>query len=189
MDIGIGTVKNVTVAKNRDGENNVRLLDVELSDADDIQTTELYTQAGEDYNPPKESKVFVLSVGAAWKIAIACDDGIEPAVAEGEREIYSSSGGSKQATIYLKNDGTIVITGTSVEINGDADFAVAFDDLKTGFDTLKTQINTFITAYNGHAHAYLPGPLASTNTATPLPAGVAATATIDGAKVPTVKLP
>ena len=50
-------------------------------------------------------------------------------------------------------------------------FAGMYNDLVAKFNNLKSAFNTFITGYNGHTHAYLPGPGASTPTAVPLNPG------------------
>jgi hypothetical protein len=83
--------------------------------------------------------------------------------------------------ISLLDDGTAII-------NGDADFAVAYTDLKTAFDQLKTDYDTFIsTKYNMHVH---PGVTAgAASTAVTLTVGSSSTADMAGAKVATVKLP
>ncbi len=105
----------------------------------------------------------------------------DPQAESGEVRFYSrDDAGAQQAFLWIKKDGNI-------EINGDADFAVAFNDLKSGFDTLKGDINTFITTiFNLHTHVSA-GP--GNPTATPLPTGSASAASIDASKVDTVKLP
>jgi phage gp45-like len=75
----------------------------------DIQTVQLMTHAGDDINPPDGSRIVVLSVGRAYKIAIASEDGIEPEVAPGEREIYSSVDGARMARVRLTSEGLVVI--------------------------------------------------------------------------------
>jgi len=85
----------------------------------------------------------------------------------------------ESATAIMKTDGTITVSGAAIELNGNADFAVAFNDLKTAFDSLKQTVNT-------HTHLYSPGPLPQVATATGLPQ---ATADMAGAKVDDVKLP
>ena len=75
----------------------------------------------------------------------------------------------------------------NVSINGVADNAAGFADLKTGFDLLRTQVNAFITIFNAHVHSgVLTGPAVSGVTATP---GIPVSATIDAAKIESVKLP
>ena len=94
----------------------------------------------------------------------------------GEINVLNDSG-----SFNIKSDGVI-------EINGNADFAVAFTDLKTAFDQLKTDFNTFVTTiYNLHVHPGVTAGPASTGVA-PL-VGTGSTADMSGAKVDTVKIP
>ncbi len=105
----------------------------------------------------------------------------DPQAESGEVRFYSrDDAGAQQAFLWIKKTGII-------EINGDSDFAVAFNDLKSGFDTLKSDVNTFITTiFNLHTHVSA-GP--GVPTATPLPTGSASTASIDASKIPTIKVP
>lgn len=161
----IGTVKGFQIGPNRDGTNDVLLLQVEMSDPDDIQTVEYYSGAGDDTIPPKGSLVTILSVGPAWKIAIASNDNIAPSMAEGERKIYSSDSGVIKAFINW-------LAGGNLELNGNGNSAVTFSALNTALQTLVTAINaTFATKING--------------------AGAAGTLTLDisAAEEATVRLP
>ena len=80
---------------------------------------------------------------------------------------------------------TIASDGATLAINGTADFAVAFNDLKTGFDQLKSDLNTFIGTYNTHTH-----PTAATGPPSlPSAEGTSSGASIDGSKVDSVKFP
>lgn len=162
----IGRVTGREIKTNMDGQTAKLLLQVELTDPEDIQTIELVRQAGEDTNPPDDSRVIVLDVGS-FKVAVASDDGIVPTMGEGEKKIYSTSSGAIQAFINFLASGVI-------EINGSADFAVRFD-------ALKTEIDQLVSDYNSHTHVETGG-----TTATPLPQS---TVDITPAKVTTVKLP
>lgn len=134
----IGTVKSSTVDTNSDGENNVRILEVEISDPDDIQTVENYGPGGYDFSPPAGTRVQISREGEAWKISHAMDDGIEPDSDEGEVKIYSVDSGARGALIVLRADGTI-------ELNGDTDFITKFNEMKTAFDQFKSD-------FDGHKH-------------------------------------
>lgn len=125
----IGRVDSSEIAINRDGEKPVMLLQVEITDPDDLQTVEFIQAAGIDFNPAPDTTVIVSELGAAWKIAIGADDGIEPETAAGEFQFYSSAGGAKKAKIHLFADGKIRIendaggyiemsSGGDVDING-----------------------------------------------------------------------
>jgi len=103
----IGRVTGRQVAVNRDGDKPVLLLQVEISDPDDIQTVEFVSQAGIDQNPPNNANVLISKLGDAWLVAFAADDGIAREMSEGDFQIYSSAGGIKIAKVTLKKDGTI----------------------------------------------------------------------------------
>ena len=105
----------------------------------------------------------------------------DPQAESGEVRIYSrDDDGVLQAYSLHKKNGIL-------ELNGNTDFAVAFNDLKSGFDSLKSDFNTFVTTiYNLHTHISA-GP--GNPTAVPIPTGSISTASIDASKVDTVVLP
>ncbi len=139
----IGAVTGFEIGPNRDGTKDVLKLQVQIADPDDIQTVEYMSSAGDDTIPPVGSIVTILSAGSAWKIAIASQDNIAPSMSEGERKIYSSSGGSIQAFINFLNGGNL-------ELNGNGNSAVTFAALNTALQILVTAINaTFATKLNG----------------------------------------
>ena len=96
-----GEVTGSEVKNNRDGKIAKRMLQVRISDVDDIQTVQFMSFTGDDTHPPIGSTVLIVSIGEAWKIAIAADDSIVPSMAVGEKKIYSLSGGTIQAYINL----------------------------------------------------------------------------------------
>ena len=171
--IRTGKITGRTITTNRDGTNLRVMLQVQMTNPADIQTVEYVSLPGQDENPINGSRVFILEVGDSYKIAIAVDDGVTPAMATGEKRLYSvNDAGNIQAFINLLKTGII-------EVNGAADFAVRFNALKTEFDKLKTEVNS-------HTHLYTPGGGTPTTTAIPVPQ---ITADISGAKVDEVKLP
>ena len=161
-----GIVTGFAVGKNRNGTKNVVLLQVRISDAKDIQTIELMTPAGDDSIPPNGARVSILQVSNSYKIAIAQNDNIDPIMDVGEKMIYSQLNNSITAFIKLFTDGII-------HLNGDNDYAVRFNDLKSGFDLL-------VTNFNSHVHTETGG-----TTSTPT---IPSTADIDAAKVNEVKI-
>lgn len=108
-------------------------------------------------------------------VVAAHDRDSRPKIEDDESQMYSKFGG------YVKcnKDG-------NVEIQGAADFAVAYTDLKAAFDQLKSDFNTFVTTkYNLHTHPTAPvGPVSVT-----VLTGTASTADMSGAKVAEVLLP
>lgn len=175
--IRTGIVTGREFKKNRDSGNLRLLLQVQITDADDVHTVEYMSPPGEDSNPPDGAKVLIADVGRAYKIATAADDNIEPSTAEGEKKLYSISDGAIAAFINFLGSGII-------EINGNNDFAVRYNELETGFNQLKTDFNNFVTTYNTHSHATAPtGPVSP-----PSATGSSSSADISAAKVEEVKL-
>lgn len=119
--IQVGTVTGKQTGKNKDGTKDVLLLQVEMTDPEDIQTVELMSQTGENSNPPTGSRVVVIGAGSAFKLAIASDDDIVPATADGEKIIYSTdeTGAATVSSIYLKNDGTIIADNGEITITAE----------------------------------------------------------------------
>lgn len=174
-----GIVKGYEIKKNRDGSQNVLMLQVEISGSNDPQSVEYMSHAGDDHIPPVDSIVTILEAGRAWKIAIASNDGVDfdSSLSEGERKLYAPGG----ASIIFKDDGTI-------EINGNADNAVSFADLQTALNNFKTSIDAGIAgSITGHTHLTTGPPPAPTGPGV----GAAPPVTIDitAAKVSDVKLP
>lgn len=164
MNIRVGKVRGREIRKNRNGSGDVLLLQVEVSDADDIQTVELVTHAGDESSPEDGATVLLLQIGPAWVVAVGADDLIAPDIAPGERRVYSQDSGARKATIYWRTDGQL-------ELNGTGDYAVRFNALETAFNQLKADFDN----HGGHFVAE----------AIPAPS----TADISGAKVDTVELP
>lgn len=161
-----GTVTGRTVAKNKDGQNQRLMLQVQMSDPDDIQTVEYVPLPGMDSNPINGSKVFILAVGPGYLIALGADDGVDPTSDTGENFQYSvDDSGAVQSVLKLLKSGII-------EVNGNADFAVRFDALDTALQSLVTAVNSA-----------LAGKLDGGGTPGSL------TLDISGAKVDEVKLP
>lgn len=157
----IGKVTGREIIKNRDGQNDRLMLQVEITDSDDIQTVELRNQYGEDNNPVNGSQVLIIDIGSAFKMAIAAEDGIIPSMSPGEKKIYSVSGATIAAFIDFLASGIL-------NVNGSADFAVRFNTLNTALQTMLTSLNADIVSAGGTGSTTLD---------------------ISGAKVDTVKLP
>lgn len=64
----------------------------------------------------------------------------------GETRMFSTDAdGNLKTFIWLKNDG-------KMQLGGDANFAVKFNELKTEFNKLKSDFNNHLTEYNTHTH-------------------------------------
>ena len=179
--VAVGKITGRTIGKNRDGDSDVILLQVEVSDADDIQTVELHRGAGVDLNPPDDSIVVLVRAGNAWQIAATVNDNVTPDdLDQGVYEIYASDSGAKTAKVNLD-------PGGDVTLNDGTQSAVSFPELKAQFDTLVTDFNNLVTIFNAHVHpGVTAGPGSTAVSATP---GTSSTATIDGSESDTIKVP
>lgn len=166
----IARVVGREVRTNKDGTANKLMLQVEISDPDDIQSVQLMNQSGEETNPPNDSQVIVVSIGESFKVAVAADDNIIPTMAIGERKIYSTSAGAVSAFINLLASGVI-------EINGNGEFAVGFTAMKAAFDQL-------ISDFDLHIHSGV-----TTGLGVSGPPSAPTTADMTAAKIDDVRLP
>ena len=156
-----GRITGREVKKNRDSGKAERLLQVELTDPQDIQTVELMSQTGEESNPPIDSKTTVLSIGEAWKLAIATSDKIVPDVAPGEKKIYStdSTGATIKTKVHLKNDGTIIIDNGvgSITLSPTGEMTIIAPDDTTVTSPIITNIGQVIGSQGLQINGTTPG--------------------------------
>jgi hypothetical protein len=159
--MALGIITNRRIGKNRDGNQNRVILQVELM-ADDVQTVELFTQAGEDTNPANGCRVNVIPVSNSYKIGVGVSDGLTPEVDPGEKEIYSTDNPVtvKKARIKLNTDGDVIIdadSGAKAEIKNDGDIilnsgtgsALKYTELDAALQLLVTAINFELQALGG----------------------------------------
>lgn len=171
---GIITGQSV-IEKNRDGENDVRMLQVEITDENDIQKVQQVTWSGDDNSPVEGDTVVIVEISPAYKIVLGIEDSIDPEVDSGERKLYSQDGGAIQSSIYLKKDGQMLL-------NGDGDYAVRFNELKTAFDQLKAD-------HDSHFHTTTATVGASATPGVISPVAAGSTANIDPAKIDSIEVP
>ena len=120
-------------------------------------------------NPAKTTKQIRIRIGSLDILISSLNYKVPLPTNPGDSKTYSTdSDGNEAATIKHLADGTI-------EINGNSDFAVAFNDLKAGFDA-------FVSTHNTHTH-----PTAATGP--PSVPTVPSTDSIDASKITTVKVP
>lgn len=163
--VASGNITGQEIKKNQGAENPRRLLQVQISDDQDVQTVELFGPSGEDTAPANGSRVVILSIGNAWKIAIGVDDGITPTAAAGEKILYAINNGSIAAKIHLKADG-------KCDINGGTKSTLTYAALNTALQGLVTAINAALATKQDAAGS--PGSL---------------TLDISSSESPTVRLP
>lgn len=178
MGIYTGIVKGQTIASYR-GSPNVRLLQVQLL-GDNPETVEFINVTGEDTAPSNGDRVVVFDVAGGYKVTLGSKSLITEAVLQGEKKLYSHLNGSLKAFIYFLNNGNL-------ELNGNADFAVRFNELQTAFNQLKTDHDNLLAELKLHTH---PGvTTGGSSTGPPVLSSNPSTANINPAKVDTVKLP
>lgn len=131
----VGKVTGQRISTNRDGNKNVRLLQVEFIENEDTRTIEVFCPM--DYNPANNTLVNIINVSGSYQIAIGFSDGLTPEVSQGEYEIYSTDNPvtAKQARIKLNSSGEIIL-------NGGVKSSVNYPDTVNA-------LNTFLTALNG----------------------------------------
>lgn len=147
--------------------------------ADKAETAQVYGQHGFISNPAPGTKGVRIRIGSIDIIIAAYSYKVPVPNDPGATKVYSTdAGGNEASTLNLLPDGTI-------EINGDADNAVSFQDLKTALDNLKASIDTATAgSITGHTHVETGG-----TTAPGVGAAPPVTVDITAAKVDEVKLP
>jgi phage gp45-like len=129
---------------------------------------------------PSKSQTVIVSINGnkdqALAIVLHDRDSRPKDLSLDETKLYSKFGGFVKCN---KNG--------EVEIMGNADYAVAFTDLKTAFDSLKATVDDHITKYNLHKHGGVS--TGGGSTAIPDTIAVVSTADMSGAKVDKVRLP
>lgn len=112
MELSAGIVVGRKTEKNMDGNVPVRILQVMITDMNDVQSVQLLGQAGEECNPPDGSLVLVNATGEAFKLTAGTADTIEPVLAVGGKRIYSTNieNDTVMAQVRLDPDGKITVS-------------------------------------------------------------------------------
>lgn len=140
MNARIGIVRGGEVKPNRNGGHPVRLLQVEVSDAQDIQTGEQIPAGGEDFNPPPGSLALVIALSPAYKFVVGIDDLTAPESAAGERRLYAvNAANERTAVVRLLPDG--------------AEPLAVGEDYAVRFNALKLVVDNLVLALNSHTHS------------------------------------
>jgi hypothetical protein len=142
-----GVVFNSVIEKNLDGENPV--IQSQVSGLND-HTIENMCFPGIEFNPAKGEKLVFIPIDGSDSFMVAIggtNDKIAPDTLKGERRIFSVSveGDELKAYAKFKNDGII-------ELNGNDNFAVMFNELKTAFDQLQSDHDALVNLHNAHIH-------------------------------------
>lgn len=118
MELSAGMVVGRTTARNKDGNLPVRILQVMITDLNDVQNVQLVGQAGEECNPPDGSLVLVNACGQAFKLSAGTADTIEPVLAVGGKRIYSTNAENDtvMAECRLDPDGKIAVSNVNATV-------------------------------------------------------------------------
>lgn len=178
--------------------NGVTVTEIKANPTGGANTTmTMFPPSGKDPQPLKGDYAVGTSVPGKGRMGVVgfIDPVNVPVSEPGDNRSYSrdETTGTTVAQVWIKNDGSILISNDNgsvtitpdgvVEINGNTDFAVAFNDMQTAFDQLVTDVNAFVTKFNTHTHNGAVGAPPVSEQAAP------STADMSGAKVDTVKVP
>jgi len=158
---------------------------------DDVMTAYVGTQHGEDSVPVPGAKLIHISTTNSNENVIICtvhkaDDSLNV----GEKVIYSTDqDGNVKAKIYLRNDGTIEITGDNIVMQEGEDYAVKYSKLESEFNELKDKFNDLVGKWNTFATVYVPGGPSTQGLPASVTTATESTADITKTKVETIKLP
>ena len=106
--------------------------------ASDVQTSKQISPYGIDSNPVKDMIAIQAETSIKGENVIIGYIGKQHITKQGELRLYSTDeNGVLKSTVYLKNDETL-------ELMGNSNFAVKFNELQIAFDELKLKFNTHI---------------------------------------------
>lgn len=147
-------------------------------------TADSITMGGTDFNPPKNMKaVFASTENSSEPVCIGyLNKSVIEGLEVGEMAFYSTDGKTPNAYVIARNNGT-------VDLNGNDDFAVAYNDLKNEYDKTKEVLDAILSTLqtvinepgNGSPSAFQAAMISAVGSKT--------TGDISSSKVETVKLP
>lgn len=114
----------------------------------DVQERPIASPFGFDFVPPKNTvAVYAKTMDEGKPVIIGfIHKNAFPSLKSGESRIFSiDSNDNIAAYINALNTGIL-------ELNGNSDFLVRYNELKAGFDELRSDVNSLIADYNGHIH-------------------------------------
>jgi len=146
----LGRIISSEITENRDGEKKVLLLQAEITGPEDIKTVEYIQAAFVDARPPAGVSIFIDDLGAAWMVAPAADDGIEPESPEGQIEFYAINPATlarvASTRTKLKTSGTVEIGVSSL------DFVALAQKVLDELEDIKTDLDGFKSTFDLHVH-------------------------------------
>lgn len=175
-------------------DRGLRIIKLLRSGENDTINSYMLSSFGDDFNVPKGYKaLYIRTQNSDEPVCIGfVNKVIADTLNSGDRQLFStnSAGDTIAAFIKFLNDGII-------HINGDADFAVGFNNLKSGFDEAISDLNGSIAELNKIINAlntWVPvvndggAALKALITANPPAVVVDSTASVDSSKKDNVKI-
>lgn len=144
MSARVGIVTGRRTEVNREsGGPAVRLLQVQITDHNDVQTVQLVGQAGEEVNPPNGSLVLLLPAGQGFKLAAGTDDGVVPIMDIGGKRLYAVNPTTAEVIcdIQLKPDGTAIVANGAASFTMSPAGVFTFHGTASNFDHTVTAPN------------------------------------------------
>jgi phage gp45-like len=189
MAVEFAEVTLLDRGENRDDDGEKTMLQVVITEREDVQDVELINQPGEDSAPLNGTMVLILEIDPAFKVAIAADDGIDKTAEQGEREIYSSKldelgeNAEKLSILKLDKDGNIDLQSDAlIKLNGEArDASGVGHEIKVNDSTDEIFVS-WIALVTGAINAAAPGSI--TTAQTPIDVTGAITTGTDKVKLP-----
>lgn len=173
--------------KNLDGEK-----DVSMSEGTSLneQTVQNMCFPGIEFKPAKGEKLVIIPINGSDSYMVSIggvNENITPDCADGERRIFATNAEGTELKAFAKFKNTGII-----ELNGNDNHAVLFNELKTEFNELKNKYNDLKNKYNAHIHVTTAtiglSPVGAISPVTPLEQGSASGANIDNTKSENVLL-
>lgn len=124
MGMRTGIITGSSVVKHAQGGLPGRVLQVVITDMQDVQDVQTF-QAGEEFSPTPGCTVSLAPAGNAYKLAAAVDDGITPLMEPGGKRIYSTDpdGAAEVAEVRLLPTGEVQVFNAHAAITLSADGA------------------------------------------------------------------
>jgi hypothetical protein len=134
-----------------------RVVKVLRSGKSDVQTAFEAAPFGIDSNPLKDMiALYAPTTEKGKTVIIGYLRASQLKAAIGETRLYSTDGnGTEKTFLWLKNDGTI-------EVGGSTDFMVRYSKLEEAFNDLKDKWNTFANAYSPGGPSTQGAPISAT---------------------------
>lgn len=137
MELRVGIVTGRETVVNREtGGPSVRLLQVQITDHNDVQTVQLVGQAGEEVNPPNGTLVLVLPGGQAFKLSAGTSDWVVPIMDIGGKRLYAldPTTGEVSCDIRLNPDSSVTVANSLASFTMTAAGVFNFSGVSANFD-------------------------------------------------------